>query len=107
MGYVGSAVGSVASGLGGAKTGVGSGLSSVTESLKTSKGLASMSDSVKRATGLDIHGALGGKTAVQLAEERLKKEQEAAQTGYGGGGYGYQGISIPLGTAPGSSSGIE
>ena len=63
-----------------------------------------MSDSIKRNTGLDIHSALGGKTAVQLAEERLKKEQEEAQGSYGGGYGGYQGISIPLTPALGSES---
>lgn len=96
LGYLGSAVGTVASGIGGSK-----GISSVTQSLQTSKGLAQVSDTIKRNTGLDIHKALGGKTAVQLAEERLKKEQDSAQAGYGGG-YGYQGISIPLTPALGT-----
>jgi hypothetical protein len=36
--------------------------------------LAKASESIKRNTGLDIHKAIGGKTAVEIAEERLKKE---------------------------------
>lgn len=76
LGYLGSGVGSVASGIGGSKSlsGVSKGLGTVAQSLQSSKGLAQVSDSIKRNTGLDIHKALGGKTAVELAEERLKKE---------------------------------
>jgi len=64
-----------------------------------------MSDSIKRSTGLDFHKAIGGKTAVQIAEERLKKEQEE-QRSMPGAGYvgGYQGISIPLTPAAGAES---
>ena len=74
LGYIGSSIGSVASGMSGSKGSSNAGggaLSSITKSLQTSKGLAQVSDSIKRNTGLDIHGAIGGKTAVQLAEERL------------------------------------
>lgn len=66
LGYIGNSIGSV--------TSKGVGLGGVTTSIQSSKGLAQMSDAIKRNTGLDIHKALGGKTAVQLAEERLKKE---------------------------------
>lgn len=106
MGYIGSSIGSVASGMGSSgsnpaqKSGEGTGaLNSITKSLQTSKGLASVSDSIKRNTGLDIHKALGGKTAVDLAEERLQRERESlgmGSQGYGGNYGGYQGISIPL-----------
>ena len=104
LGYLGSSIGSAASGLSGSKglSGVGGGLSSITHSVQTSKNLATVSEAIKRNTGLDIHRALGGKTAVQLAEERLKKEQEQA-AGAGGGYGGYQGISIPLTPAMGSA----
>ena len=75
LGYIGSSIGSVASGMSGSKgsnsAAGGGALSSMTRSLQTSKGLAQVSDSIKRNTGLDIHGAIGGRTAVQLAEERL------------------------------------
>lgn len=79
IGYIGSSIGSVASGMSssskpGQKSSESSTLGSLTKSLQTSKGLASVSDSIKRNTGLDIHKALGGKTAVQLAEERLQRE---------------------------------
>lgn len=59
-----------------------------------------MSDTIKRNTGFDLHKAIGGKSAAEIAEERLKKEYQDSR--YGGGemgGYsagGYQGISIPL-----------
>ena len=59
-----------------------------------------MSDTIKRNTGFDLHKAIGGKTAAEIAEERLKKDYENSRGGGGyGGGYnagGYQGISIPL-----------
>lgn len=96
LGYVGSSLGSVSSGVASSA----GGLSSVTKSLQTSKGLAQVSDTIKRNTGLDIHRALGGKTAVQLAEDRLQREQEQSRGGYGG----YQGVSIPLTPALGSGS---
>jgi len=99
LGYIGNSVGSVASGVSSS-----GGLSSVTKSLQTSKGLAQMSDSLKRHTGLDIHRALGGKTAVELAEDRLQRDQAQSRGGYGGSYSGYQGVSIPLTPAPGSGS---
>lgn len=104
LGYLGSGAGAVASGLGKNIPGAGRSLNTVAQTLQSSKGLAQVSDSIKRNTGLDIHKALGGKTAVELAEERLKKEQTDARGGYGGGYGGYQGISIPLTPAAGSSS---
>lgn len=42
--------------------------------MQSSKILAKASDTIKRNTGLDIHRAIGGKTAAEIAEERLKKE---------------------------------
>ena len=56
--------------------------------------MATASDAIKRNVGVDIRRALGGKTAVEIAEDRLKADQAAN----GGGGYGgsYQGISIPI-----------
>lgn len=114
MGYIGNSIGSVASGITGSganaqKSTEGTGtLNSITKSLQTSKGLASMSDSIKRNTGLDIHKALGGKTAVQLAEERLKREQDSLGSGgYGSNTGGYQGISIPLTPALGTDAGAS
>ena len=41
---------------------------------------------------------MGGKSAVEIAEERLKQDQ-SSYGGYGGGG-GYQGISIPTNEKP-------
>lgn len=109
LGYIGSSIGSVASSMSSSKPAKGSegtgALSSITKSLQTSKGLASVSDSIKRNTGLDIHKAIGGKTAVQLAEERLQREQESLGVGgYGGNTGGYQGISIPLTPVQGTGS---
>jgi hypothetical protein len=42
--------------------------------MQGSKILAKASDTIKRNTGLDLHKAIGGKTAADIAEERLKKE---------------------------------
>ena len=36
--------------------------------------LTSASDTIKRNVGVDIRSALGGKSAVEIAEERLKKD---------------------------------
>jgi len=44
--------------------------------------LATASDAIKRNVGVDIRRALGGKTAVEIAEDRLKADQAAN----GGGG---------------------
>lgn len=56
--------------------------------------LTNASDNIKRATGLDIRRAMGGKSAAEIAEERLKNEYESSK--YGGGSGGYQGIHIPI-----------
>ena len=46
--------------------------------------------------GVDIHKAVGGKSAVELAEERLRKEQsEYKPFGNSNSTGGYQGITIP------------
>lgn len=47
---------------------------SVSGAIQGSKTFAKASDSIKRAVGVDIHAAMGGKSAVDIAEERLKKE---------------------------------
>lgn len=114
LGYLGASIGSIgssASAVGSSTSkglGVSSGLGQVAQTLQTSKGLAQVSDSIKRTTGLDFHRAIGGKTAVQIAEERLKKEQEE-QRSTPGAGYsgGYQGISIPLTPAIGTESKVD
>ena len=50
--------------------------------------LTSASDSIKRTVGVDIRRALGGKSAAEIAEERLRKEQNENSKGYGySGGY--------------------
>ena len=36
--------------------------------------ITSASDAVKRTVGVDIRRAMGGKTAAEIAEERLKKD---------------------------------
>jgi hypothetical protein len=66
--------------------------------------LANASDAIKRNVGVDIRKALGGKTAVEIAEERLKADQAANGSGLSYGG-GYQGISIPIDYSTPSSSG--
>lgn len=71
--------------------------SKAASSIHSSKVFASASDSIKRTTGLDIHRAIGGKTAVEVAEMRLREEQDRNNLGgglYGGSG-GYVGIQIP------------
>lgn len=46
---------------------------------------------------------MGGKSAVEIAEQRLKADQVAnSASGYGGGGY--QGISIPIDYSSGAST---
>lgn len=40
--------------------------------LGKSKALISANDSIKRTTGFDIRTSLGGKTAAEIAEDRLK-----------------------------------
>lgn len=49
-------------------------IASATSTVQSSKILAKASETIKRNTGLDIHRAIGGKTAAEIAEERLKKE---------------------------------
>lgn len=77
---------------------------SVSNSVSGSTYLASASDSIKRTVGVDLRRAMGGKTAVEIAEERLRADQAANMaSGYGAGGY--QGISIPIDySKPGPSS---
>lgn len=52
-------------------------IASAASTVQGSKILAKASDTIKRNTGLDLHKAIGGKTAADIAEERLKKEQES------------------------------
>lgn len=87
MGQLSSAVGGLAGGMGS----ISAGLQKATNSTY----VTAASDAVKRTVGVDIRRAMGGKTAAEIAEERLKKDQqEQYQGGYGGG---YQGVSIDLG----------
>ena len=80
LGYLSSAVGSIVP-------------TSVSGAIQNSKGFAKASDSIKRAVGVDIHRAMGGKSAVEVAEERLEKERREMNTGFGSHGPGgYQGI---------------
>jgi len=46
---------------------------------------------VKRSTGIDIRTKLGGKSAVEIAEERLRGDQQK----FGGTG-NYQGVQMPI-----------
>ena len=74
------------------------------KTVSNSSYLVSANDSIKRTVGLDIRRAMGGKTAAELAEERLKKELDQTR-GFSGYTSGYQGISIPITeSAPQSSS---
>jgi len=57
----------------------------------------SASDAVKRTVGVDIRRAMGGKTAAEIAEERLKKDQMESGSYGGGYGGGYQGVNIDIG----------
>lgn len=52
-------------------------IASAASTVQGSKILAKASDTIKRNTGIDLHKAIGGKTAADIAEERLKKEQES------------------------------
>ena len=84
-------------GLGGLSSAIGSsGIGqSVSNAVTSSTYLTSASDTIHRTVGVDIRRAMGGKTQVEIAEERLRAEQAAnSASGYGGGGY--QGISIPI-----------
>jgi hypothetical protein len=47
-------------------------LNSAGQMLQKSKVLASASDSVRRVTGVDVRRAMGGKSAADIAEERIK-----------------------------------
>lgn len=49
-------------------------ISAAASTMQSSKILAKASDTIKRNTGLDFHKAIGGKTAVEIAEDRLRKE---------------------------------
>ena len=61
MGYLASAAGNLVP-------------TSISGAVQNSKTFAKASDSIKRAVGVDLHAAMGGKSAVEIAEERLKKE---------------------------------
>ena len=49
-------------------------LQSAAKAVTNSSVLTSASDTIKRNVGVDIRSALGGKSAVEIAEERLKKD---------------------------------
>ena len=64
--------------------------------INKSKTLINANDSIRRTVGIDIRKAIGGKTAAEIAEERLHTEVKAkTSTTYNGIG-GYQGVVIPL-----------
>ena len=88
---MGAAVGGLAGGVGSVTAGLGK--------VANSTYATAASDAVKRTVGVDIRRAMGGKTAVEIAEERLKKDQEANGSGGYQGGYGggYQGVNIDIG----------
>lgn len=47
-------------------------LASASDALNKSKVLINANDSIKRTVGFDIRKAIGGKSAAEIAEERLK-----------------------------------
>lgn len=49
-------------------------LNNAAKTVQNSQYLSSASDTIKRAVGVDIRRALGGKTAAEIAEERIKKD---------------------------------
>jgi hypothetical protein len=89
MGMIGGAVGSVTGSLGGVSAGLGKAANSTY--------VTAASDAVKRTVGVDIRRAMGGKTAAEIAEERLKKDQIENGSYNGGFGGGYQGVNIDVG----------
>jgi hypothetical protein len=89
MGQLGAAVGGISTGLGSVSTGLGKAANSTF--------VTSASDAVKRTVGVDIRRAMGGKTAAEIAEERLKKDQMESGSYGGGYGGGYQGVNIDIG----------
>jgi hypothetical protein len=66
MGQLGAAVGGISGSLGSVSTGLGKAANSTF--------VTTASDAVKRTVGVDIRRAMGGKTAAEIAEERLKKD---------------------------------
>ena len=44
------------------------------KTVSNSSYLVSANDSIKRTVGVDIRRAMGGKSAAEMAEERLKKD---------------------------------
>lgn len=67
MGQLTSAVGNVAGSMGSLSAGL--------QKATNSTYVTSASDAIKRTVGVDIRRAMGGKTAAEIAEERLKKDQ--------------------------------
>jgi hypothetical protein len=57
--------------------------------INKSKALINANDSIRRTVGLDIRKTLGGKTAAEIAEERLTTDlKNKCSTTYNGvGGY--------------------
>ena len=68
------ALGSISSALSNMTTAISSSqyLASASDALNKSKVLINANDSIKRTVGFDIRKAIGGKSAAEIAEERLK-----------------------------------
>lgn len=64
--------------------------------INKSKAFINANDSIRRTTGLDIRKTLGGKSAAEIAEQRLKDDlANKHKSSYNGIG-GYQSVVIPI-----------
>jgi hypothetical protein len=61
-------------------------ITNATKFVQSSNVLQNANDTIKRTVGVDIRKYVGGKSAVEIAEERLRQEQEQNYRA-GGGGY--------------------
>ena len=76
---------------------------SAAKAVTNSTYVTAASDTIRRNVGVDIRKALGGKSAVEIAEERLKQDLEK-NASYGGYSGGYQGVQIPIDQSAGHTS---
>ena len=52
-------------------------VSSAGDMINKSKTFISANDKIKRTTGIDIRKAMGGKSAAEIAEERIRNDMES------------------------------
>jgi len=101
QGYLGSVTSAISNVTG--KSELMANAASAAKAVTNSTYVTAASDTIRRNVGVDIRKALGGKSAVEIAEERLKQDLEK-NASYGGYSGGYQGVQIPIDSNSGPSS---